>query len=282
MLTLDQIKNVTFTKVRGGYASNEVDDFIDQCVDTVAGLIEERNTSNKKLEVLADKLVEYRNEEDSIRSVLVNAQRLADSTVREANQKAALTIDDANIKAEKILADAQAKAKSEVESVTGEVDEKREELARLKREVTAFKNRMLSLYKEHLTLIDALPEEPAEPEPAVAEVTEPAVPAAPEKPAAPAAPVEETETPAPAEEPVAAPAEEPAETPAAPSAEEPAAADSSLQSLSLQELVEQQEKAAAAPKESGSRFGDLKFGDDYVIGEDTDSEGTRGFFRRKK
>ena len=164
MLTLDQIKNVTFTKVRGGYATTEVDDFIDQCVDTVAGLIEERNTSNKKLEVLADKLVEYRSEEDSIRSVLLDARRMADSTLREASQKAALILEDARIKAEKTVADAQTKAKTEVESVSGEVDAEKAELVRLKQEVAAFKRRMLSIYKEHLSLIDVLPEEPVQPE----------------------------------------------------------------------------------------------------------------------
>ena len=52
----------------------------------------------------------------------------------------------------------------------------------------------------------------------------------------------------------------------------------SLKDLSLHDLVEQQNK----PKESSSRFGDLKFGDDYVIGEDTDSDQGHGFFRRKK
>lgn len=281
MLTLDQIKNVTFTKVRGGYATTEVDDFIDQCVDTVAGLIEERNTSNKKLEVLADKLVEYRSEEDSIRSVLLDARRMADSTLREASQKAALTLEDARIKAEKTVADAQTKAKNEVESVSGEVEAQKAELARLKQEVAAFKHRMLSIYREHLSLIDVLPEEPVQPE-------KPAEPTTEEEPETPTEALEETpakDIPQPEEESdeIAESAEEQPAPGADPAPEQPAVDSGeesavSLRDLSLQDIVEQKDK----PKENSSRFGDLKFGDDYVIGEDTDSDQGHGFFRRKK
>ena len=35
MLTPEEIRNITFTKGIGGYKTNEVDLFIDQCADTV-------------------------------------------------------------------------------------------------------------------------------------------------------------------------------------------------------------------------------------------------------
>ena len=60
MLTPDDIRNIAFTKTMGGYKTAEVDTFIDQCADTVTALIKEKNELSKKLEVLADKLVEYR------------------------------------------------------------------------------------------------------------------------------------------------------------------------------------------------------------------------------
>ena len=72
--------------------------------------------------MLADKLVEYRNDEDSIRTALLSAQRLGDTVVREANHKAGLILDDANIKAQKIEETAKRKI----------VDEERE-LERVKR-----------------------------------------------------------------------------------------------------------------------------------------------------
>lgn len=266
MLTLDQIKNVTFSKARGGYSTAEVDDFIDQCVDTLAGVLDERNTANKKMEVLADKLKEYRNEEDSIRSALVNAQRLGDTIVREANQKAALTQEDAAIKAEKIVKEAEEKAAAVLGGITEEVKAQEAELQRLKQEVSLFKDRMLSIYREHLSLIQVLPEE--EPEEAPAE-------ACAEETGNDEVPVEE----APVEAAPAVVAEEVVE----PIAVEPAVTETVVPSVedmpavtSLEALVAETEEAEEAPK---SRFADLQFGDDYDNAHD---EKPRGLFRRKK
>ena len=277
MLTLEQIKNVQFTKVRGGYKDEEVDDFIDQCVATVSGLIEERNASNKKLEVLADKLVEYRNDEDSIRAALVNAQRLGDTIVREANQKASLVQEDANIKAEKMLAEAEEKAKSTLGGIAEEVESQQNELDRLKKEVSLFKSRMLSIYREHLALIDILPEE--KPEEKVEEE-------ATEAPAEETAPVAEKEIPEPEKE------EEPSIEEAFAEAVEEAAEEAVEEELPAIPVgnvplmagdpdEQPTEEKDDAPK---SRFGDLKFGTGYVIADDADDDPkeNKGFFKRKK
>lgn len=276
MLTLEQIKNITFSKNRGGYSTAEVDDFIDECVDTLASVLDERNTANKKMEVLADKLVEYRNEEDSIRSALVSAQRLGDTIVREANQKAALTLEDANIKAEKILKDAEEKAGALVGGVTGEIKAQEEELARLKREVALFKERMLSIYREHLSLIQVLPEEEPEQEEAV------------EEPACETSVVEND------------PIEEPAPI-AQPEAEEPAVTETVEEPAPVEDTVEEAEDVPAdavpfarladiaaeaeSPAEEEtpkSRFANLKFGENYDIADEEEDTKPRGIFRRKK
>ena len=124
MYTPQEIRSIEFTKSLGGYKTAEVDEFIDRCADTVEALINEKSELAKKLEVLADKLVEYRNDEDSIRTALLSAQRLGDTVVREANHKAGLILDDANIKAQKIEETAKRKI----------VDEEKE-LERVKKEV---------------------------------------------------------------------------------------------------------------------------------------------------
>ncbi len=269
MLTLEQIKNVTFSKARGGYSTAEVDDFIDQCVDTLAGVLDERNTANKKMEVLADKLKEYRSEEDSIRSALVNAQRLGDTIVREANQKAALTQEDAAIKAEKILKDAEEKAAGILAAITDEIKAEETELQRLKQEVSLFKERMLSIYREHLSLIQVLPEEEKEEEVAA---EEPAEEPAPEAETVTFEPTPMTEEVAEADIPVVEPLASIAEEPAV---EAPVEAETTGVT-SLEEIAE----TAVAEEAPKSRFSDLKFGDDYDIAQD--EEKPRGLFRRKK
>lgn len=66
MLTPDDIRNITFTKTMGGYKTVEVDTFIGPMRRHGCRAGEGKGGAVKKLEVLADKLVEYRNEEDSI------------------------------------------------------------------------------------------------------------------------------------------------------------------------------------------------------------------------
>ena len=93
-MTLDSIRNVEFTRGRG-YRADEVDDFIDACVETMEALQRENDTLNQKMKVLADKLVEYRHDEDSIRSALLSAQRTGDGILRDAKEQAEKIVQEA-------------------------------------------------------------------------------------------------------------------------------------------------------------------------------------------
>jgi len=190
MYTAEDIRNAEFTKNMGGYKVAEVEAFIDNCADTVEALVAEKEELNKKLSILADKLVEYRRDEDSIRSALLSAQRMGDSIVREANEKA-----------EKTLAEARAQADSIVRDAKTGISEYEAELERLKAEVASFKTNILSLYKEHLTLLKSIPDYQIE---AAAEDEPASVPAPAPAPVTVVAPVEEEDedikiAPAPAE-----------------------------------------------------------------------------------
>ncbi len=270
MYTPQEIRSIEFTKSLGGYKTSEVDEFIDRCADTVEALLNEKNELSKKLQVLADKLVEYRNDEDSIRTALLSAQRLGDTVVREANHKAGLILDDANIKAQKIEETAKRKI----------VDEERE-LERVKKEVSLFKNRMMSIYREHLSLIGMLPvdEAASETEGNETPAAEPeAAPSAAEEPSRPAA-----ESTVPAAAPAASEAPAPIAVPKAPDTvayeQTVAAFRMNIPILDEEGTEPAAEPAAAVPKPS-SRFSDLKFGENYDISQDTDEE--PGFFKKKR
>ncbi len=189
MMTLDEIRNVEFSRGRG-YRAEEVDDFIDACTETVEQLIREKEELSQKMKVLADKLVEYRNDEDSIRAALLNAQRAGDAALREAEDKAAAIKKQAEAEAENIHAVAMNKIEAE-----------KNELERVQREVAAFKARLTSLYKEHLEIIGMLPE-PEKAEQPVAEEApaEPETESAPKEDVVVAPAAEETVQPAAEEE----------------------------------------------------------------------------------
>lgn len=250
MLTGEDIRNVRFNKSMGGYKVNEVDDFLDECAMTVDTLLREKDELSKKLEVLADKLVEYRNDEDNIRTALLSAQRLGDTVVREAKHKAGLILDDAKIKAEKIH-----------DTARRDIQDEERELKRIQQEVANFKSKMLSLYREHLSLIDVLPE--------------------PEKEATASPPAAQTEEPSVETE--AAPAQSPAVSEQAavePPADAPAEAVFETPAVSAPSAPETEAVPAAA---QSSRFGELQFGDNYHVDtEQNEDASAGGFFRRRR
>lgn len=96
--------------------------------------------------MLADKLTEYREDEESLRTALLGAQKLGDSVIRESKTKAEIIMRDATIKAEAMVNNAKRQIEREQEGLT-----------RIQKEVASFKNRLLDLYKQHLELISALP-----------------------------------------------------------------------------------------------------------------------------
>lgn len=148
MYTASDIRNVQFTKNMGGYKVAEVEAFVENCADTVESLVAEKDELTKKLGILADKLVEYRRDEDSIRSALLSAQRTGDAIIREANDNAAAVLESAQREADAIVGKAK-----------GSIAHYEAELARLKNEVAEFKTGLLTMYKEHITLLKSIPSE---------------------------------------------------------------------------------------------------------------------------
>lgn len=266
MLTPNELRNVTFGKSAvGGYKVSDVDEFLDRLTAEYDKLYNENIELMKKMEVLAGKIEEYKGNEDNINAALLSAQKTGDSILRECKHKADLMWQDANIKAEKVMSEASSKAEKLVKDTEQQILRENTELARIKVEVSNFKDRLLNIYKEHLRLIDALPSEQKKEEEPAPEAVEAEVPVeeqpAPQPEAGPAAPVEgddvivEDVT-------VSAPAPEQTE-------EKP---------LEDKEFVLHFHEDQEPPEEE-----DLKFGENYNVlgGDEEDGEPRRGFFGRK-
>ncbi len=245
MYTVDEIRNVTFTKTLGGYKTSEVDDFIDVCADTVEALTAEKEDLKRKMEMLANKVVEYRNDEDSIRSALLSAQRLGDTVLREANHKANLILDDAKIKAEKMEQNAKQ-----------QIAEQLQELERIKKLVSEFKSKILGVYREHLSMIDVLPEYKEVEEEQPVEQEQPAKDVL---PVAPDMPVEEVVE----SKPVVMPVKEEIISETADAMEMP---------IEVDEETADEVSSVEELEEDTARFSGLKFGVDYNMAADDDED----------
>lgn len=168
MLSLNDIINVGFRKSGfSGYRADDVDAFVDKVKasyeellkqnSSQAEMIEKLKTENQqnveKIKILAGKVEEYRGQEDEIKNALISAQKLSEASVREARHKAEIIVKDADLNAEHIVSDADR-----------QIMDKKRELETIQKQVSDFRTKMLGIYKEHLTLISALPVAHAEDE----------------------------------------------------------------------------------------------------------------------
>ena len=163
LLTAQDIQDVHFRKSFGCYRTDGVDAFLDRCAETVDALTCTNAENERKMQVLGQSILDYRAQEDTIRNALMNAQRMSDTILEEARQQA-----------EQIVAQATEQATHIHESAEADVQMERAEMKRVQEEVAAFKARLLSIYREHLTLIGVLTEDEPVAEPSKSETEPPA------------------------------------------------------------------------------------------------------------
>lgn len=163
MITSEDVRRVMFDKCMRGYRCEDVDDYLKQVAESMDALSAQNDELQKKLLVLAQRIDQYRAEEDTLRTTMINAQRLGENVIREAKQKAAEILREANIKAE----DREQRAKDDVELA-------RQEVITLKSEADSFKRGLMDMYRKHINLISKLPDyTPAAAEPAPVPAAEP-------------------------------------------------------------------------------------------------------------
>jgi len=165
MLTSKEIRSTTFVTVRKGYAIEDVDAFLNKIAGEVEALQNEcaamlkekdelidslksdRKDLEDKMMVLADKVEEYRNQENVLHNAFINAEKMKESVLEEARQTSEILMRDAQQKADRI-----------VEAATGRVSTERANYEALQQEVAKFKSNILEVYKNHLGIIASLPD----------------------------------------------------------------------------------------------------------------------------
>lgn len=248
MMTPQEVANCTFAKsMVGGYNMASVDDFLDKLTEDYAALYKENAALKAKLKMTVDKMAEYRESEDAIRSTLLAAQKMSTAMISEAEQKRDAMIGDATSAARNRMAELQqqiAEAERRLESVRFQVDKEleteRKRLAVGQEQLRAFIRDVRAVCNEELAQLELLPElPPEEPKPVIQ-----VVPPAPVPVPAPEAEPEDEEEEAPVQEPPqAVSAFAPVSIPAAPesAAEDPFAEeefedDSDTRVLNLDDL----------------------------------------------
>ena len=232
MLSVKDINNKQFEQARPGYKTDEVDDFLREIAHQIGQYQREKEDLEKKIEVLVESVREYKKDEDALKDALIGAQKQGRVIVSEAQAKAT-----------EILADANKRASEIIGSTTVQLEKEKRCLVRMQQEVSDFKASLLSMYKQHLEQITAIPDYEDDSEDS-AEAPAPA----------PAAPVQQ-ETPAPQAE---APVPEPV----------PAQPEQNMEATRVMENPFKTEKnpfpfdehVNVGSVRAESKFGELKFG----------------------
>lgn len=175
----------------GGFNREEVKTFLQEVSDEFAQLKKENEELQGKLEVLADKIREYRDEEDALKDALLVAQKQgnaiiaeskasAEKLTKETDEAVEKKLSDAKVKSERLINDAdeysrktRQEAEEKAAKIVGDANDKAEEIRTLmnrqqeiqenilqetRKEVLEYRAKILDGYKEHIAYIESLPE----------------------------------------------------------------------------------------------------------------------------
>lgn len=146
MLPPYELKNKEFSKSMRGYNTAEVDEHISFIIEKYTELYRENDELERKLKTAYAKLDEIKNEEESIRNAMINAQRASSKLMTEANDRADIIINTARKSCDRILADFRTK-----------IQEERAVLIALNSAITEFKEKLFKLYSSHIANIEDIP-----------------------------------------------------------------------------------------------------------------------------
>jgi len=158
LINSKDINSQRFEKAAFGYKQEEVDEFLSEISSDYEKLVKENEELNKKLQVLADKVREYREDEEAVKDALLLAQKEGRRIVRESKLKADELISDAEIKAKNVVETAAEDAKIQIAELKAQVEAEKEVLAYTQKEVSDFKESLFDIYKLHLEMISEMPD----------------------------------------------------------------------------------------------------------------------------
>lgn len=176
-----------FNKGLNGYKMEEVDEYLQEVSTEFLNLKKQNDELEKKMEVLADKIREYRKDEDAIKEALLVAQKQSNAVLASAKEKSEKMLSDSKEKSEKMIKDAEDRVKekdaygkklvddanAEKTRIVAECERKAAEIkanmdaetkkqesiiAKTRDESNSFVEKLLKEYQEHIAYIKTIPE----------------------------------------------------------------------------------------------------------------------------
>ena len=175
-ITINDIQEKAFsTQLNNGYNRDEVDDYFDEIVEELRGLISENVQLRRKVteleEALNSKETELQdairrtpdyNEEgymrdlqSALRETLLASRRIASETETNARTEAEKTINDAQTEAARILSEATAQAETVANEANAAASAAREEYESLKHAASEYRDNFRKLVESQIEVLNA-------------------------------------------------------------------------------------------------------------------------------
>ena len=143
-ITPMDIEQQEFTRSFRGYNEEEVDDFLDKIVKDYEELINENLRLNEEIEKMQEKLKEFSEIEETLRSALLNAQKSAEEMKGRVESEAKIIIEKAEME-----------AKSLKQQVFQREDLVKNEIDNLRRYKFIFKEKFKSMLNLYLKMVES-------------------------------------------------------------------------------------------------------------------------------
>ena len=168
-ITIVDIQHKEFKKSLQGYDRNEVNEFLDEIIETLEDEAQTRTALQGEIADLRERLSHFKAMEESLQSTLLLAQRTADEVKAAAHKEADLIKQQARLEAQR-----------EISTLADQIYESQREAQRHQDTAEKAKSELRSLLMSHLAILERAP------------ASNVAAPAAGPPPAAPGEPESET------------------------------------------------------------------------------------------
>jgi len=142
-ITPMDIEQQEFSRSFRGYNEEEVDDFLDKIVKDYEELINENIRLNEEIERMQEKLKEFGEIEETLRSALLNAQKSAEEMKGRVESEAKIIIEKAEME-----------AKALKQQVFQKEDQLKNEIDNLRRYKFIFKEKFKSMLNLYLKMLE--------------------------------------------------------------------------------------------------------------------------------
>lgn len=139
MLAPHELKNKQFQKTFKGYNPQEVDEYIEFLLEKYTEAYRENNELERKLRIVVTNLDEIKDEEESIRSTLIAAQKMAEKITSDAEERASVITGAIKDRCDAVIAEFRQQLQAE-----------KEKAWIMRTRIIDFKKQLYELYGSHI------------------------------------------------------------------------------------------------------------------------------------